>query len=119
MTRLNNLRAAAGQPLFWAKLIHRVSGLVLAFFLPIHFWALSHALDGAAALSRVMRISDNSLYKASEWALVLLLALHMTGGLRILWMEKLDISASLKDALAWCVGISFLIAMIFAFNRFF
>ena len=117
MTRIQNLKIAARQPLFWAKQIHRVSGLVLAMFLPFHFWALSHALEGAAALNRVMRMADNPLYKASEWVLVLLLALHLTGGLRILWMEKLEIPASLKDAISWCVGLSLVVSLIFAFNR--
>ena len=117
MTRIQNLKIAARQPLFWAKQIHRVSGLVLAIFLPFHFWAFSHALEGAAALNRVMRMADNPLYKASEWVLVLLLALHLTGGLRILWMEKLEIPATMKDALAWCVGMSLLLALGFAFNR--
>ncbi len=35
-------------PAYWAFLAHRVSGLLLALFLPAHFWALSRAIDGEA-----------------------------------------------------------------------
>ena len=31
-------------PSYWAFLVHRVSGLALALFLPLHFWALGQAL---------------------------------------------------------------------------
>ena len=109
MTPFEQLKATAQQPLFWAKQSHRISGLVLAFFLPFHFWALGHALQGAGALGRVLKMADNPFYKISEWVLVLLLVVHLTGGLRIMWMEKLGIPASLKDALAWCVGFSLLV----------
>ena len=37
-------------PLWLAFFLHRVSGLALALFLPIHFWVLSLALNDAAAL---------------------------------------------------------------------
>lgn len=119
MKPFQKLKEAARQPLFWAKQSHRVSGLVLAFFLPVHFWALGHALQGAGALGRVLKMADSPFYKVSEWVLVLLLVIHLTGGLRIMWMEKLGISESLKDALTWCAGFSLLVSLIFAFNRFF
>ncbi len=32
------------QPLWFAFILHRISGLVLALFLPLHFWVLSLAL---------------------------------------------------------------------------
>lgn len=118
MKTLDNLKEAARKPAFWAKQAHRVSGVLLALFLPVHFWALSHALQGPQALSRLMRMADNPFYKATEWILVLLLTLHLTGGLRIMWMEKLDIPSSIKDALSWCAGVSLLVSLVYAFNRF-
>jgi len=39
-----------GHPAFWAFLVHRISGVVLAIFLPLHFLALSQALAGEGAL---------------------------------------------------------------------
>jgi hypothetical protein len=37
-------------PSYWAFLVHRVSGLLLSMFLPLHFWVLGRALAGEAAL---------------------------------------------------------------------
>ena len=36
-------------PVYWAFLLHRLSGLALALFLPLHFTLLAQALNGAAA----------------------------------------------------------------------
>ena len=36
---------------YWAFLAHRVSGIVLALFLPVHFFVLSRALRAPAALA--------------------------------------------------------------------
>ena len=44
MTRRNDQRARARHPAYWAFLMHRLSGLALAVFLPLHFWALGQAL---------------------------------------------------------------------------
>ena len=43
MKRRNDLRAR-NHPAWWAFLVHRVSGLALAIFLPLHFLALAMAL---------------------------------------------------------------------------
>ena len=65
---------ARNHPAYWAFLVHRASGVLLALFLPLHFWALGLALRGEAALESFLRWSDQPLVKASEAALVLLLA---------------------------------------------
>jgi len=39
-----------GHAAYWAFLVHRISGLALALFLPLHFFALSRALNGVDAL---------------------------------------------------------------------
>jgi fumarate reductase subunit D len=44
------MRASHMQRGFLAATIHRLSGIALAIFLPIHFLALASALNGAAAL---------------------------------------------------------------------
>ena len=54
-------------------LAHRLSGLALALFLPLHFWALGQAIGGEARLESFLRRTDQPLVKASEWAIVLLL----------------------------------------------
>lgn len=72
-----------------AALVHRVSGLALALFLPLHFWALGQALQGAAQLDAFLAWTAHPLVKFSEWGLVLLLAAHLAGGLRVLVLEFL------------------------------
>ena len=62
-------------------------GLALALFLPLHFWALGQAIHGEAALDGFLRFTDQPLFKFAEWGLVVLLALHMTGGVRLLLIE--------------------------------
>jgi succinate dehydrogenase subunit D len=75
--------------LWLAAMVHRVSGLALACFLPLHFLALGLALDGEARLDSFLRWTANPLVKIAETGLVLLLAVHMLGGLRVLAIENL------------------------------
>lgn len=72
---------------WWAFFVHRVSGVLLTIFLPIHFWTLGLALEGEAALDGALKWYDNPLFKFGEWALVLLLAAHALGGIRLLLIE--------------------------------
>lgn len=77
------------RPLWIAALVHRLSGLALAIFLPFHFLALGLAISGEARLENFLRWADQPLVKLSEGLLVGLLAVHMLGGLRLLVMENL------------------------------
>ena len=69
--------------------MHRLSGLALAAFLPIHFLALGLAIEGDAKLEGFLRWSDQPLVKLGETILVFLLAVHMLGGLRLLVLENI------------------------------
>src|SRR3954470_1681223 len=82
----NDFRARS-HPAYWAFVVHRVSGVALALFLPLHFWALAQALQGEARLESFLRWTDQPLVKLAETGLVLLLAAHMTGGVRLLMIE--------------------------------
>jgi fumarate reductase subunit D len=74
--------------LWLAALVHRLSGLALAAFLPLHFLALGLAIEGEARLESFLRWSDQPVVKLAEAILVFLLALHMLGGLRLLVLEN-------------------------------
>ena len=87
--RVKNDLRARNHPAYWAFLVHRLSGLALGLFLPLHFWALGQALQGAARLESFLRWTDTPLVKFAEWGLVLLLAAHLTGGMRLLALEFL------------------------------
>jgi fumarate reductase subunit D len=100
---------------FLAALLHRLSGLGLAVFLPLHFLALGTALQGADALDGFLALTRNPLVRASEWGLVTALALHLALGLRLLAIEFLawrEASAAIVPgavAAAIAVGLLFLL----------
>ena len=75
-------------PLWLAFIVHRLSGLALAIFLPFHFLALGLALRGETRLDGFLRWTEQPLVKLSEAVLVGLLAVHMLGGLRLLALEN-------------------------------
>jgi fumarate reductase subunit D len=106
-----------GHPAYWAFVVHRVSGLLLALFLPLHFLALGQALSGEAALDAFLAWTQRPLLKASEIGLVFLLAAHLTGGLRLLLIEFVGWrQESQKALLAAAGGVAAFCALMFALN---
>lgn len=103
--RRNDFRARS-HPAWWAFLVHRLSGIALAAFLPLHFWALGQALHGEAALDAFLRWTEQPLVKASEWAIAVLLAAHLAGGLRLLALELLPWRDWQKTLLAAAAGVT-------------
>jgi fumarate reductase subunit D len=102
--RRNDFRARR-HAAWWAFLVHRLSGLALAVFLPLHFWVLSQALHGEAAFELALRFSDQPIFKLGEWGLVVLLALHMAGGVRLLLIEFAPWSGLRKNWIAGSAGL--------------
>jgi fumarate reductase subunit D len=105
---------ARNHPAWWAFLMHRVSGLLLSLFLPAHFWLLSQALRGEAALDGALRWTEQPLVKFAEIGLVLLLATHLTGGMRILMLEFLPWRNWQKTLAALALGASLVCGLAFA-----
>ncbi len=108
---------ARNHPSYWTFVVHRVSGIALALFLPLHFWALGQALEGAPRLDAFLAWSAQPLVRLAEWGLVLALAAHLGGGLRVLALEFLpwrDWQKSLTAAAAaatLAVGLAFALAL--------
>ena len=101
------------QALWWAFLLHRVSGLLLAVFLPFHFLVLGLAIEGSAQLDGFLAWADAPLVKLAETALVFLLAVHMAGGLRLLALELLAWRSWQKNAAAAAAGFAVCTALLF------
>ncbi len=97
-------------PLWLAFMLHRVSGLALALFLPLHFWVLSYALTAPVTLDGFLRWTEYPLVKFAEFGLVFLLAVHFFGGLRLLALEFLPWSERQKTLAATAVGAAFLVS---------
>jgi hypothetical protein len=49
---------------YWVFMVHRVSGIALALFLPLHFWTLGNALQGSLAWT------EKPLVKLGDWLIV-------------------------------------------------
>ena len=113
MIRGNDYRARM-HPAYWAFVVHRASGLALALFLPLHFVALGMALNGEAALDGFLRFADRPLFKLGEWGLVVLLALHAVGGLRLLLIEFAPWSGQRKNLIAAAAGCALAVGLAFA-----
>jgi fumarate reductase subunit D len=107
---------ARNHPAWWAFAVHRVSGVLLALFLPLHFWALGQALGGEARLDAFLRWTEQPLVKFAESGLVLLLAAHLAGGLRLLALEFLAWRDWQKSLLAVAAGIALAAGLAFLLN---
>lgn len=113
--RRNDFRSR-NHPAFWAFAVHRLSGVLLTLFLPAHFWVLGQALAGEAALDGFLRWTEQPLVKAAEVGLVLLLAAHLAGGLRLLLLEFTAWRGWQQSLLAVAAGFSLAAAGAFALN---
>jgi fumarate reductase subunit D len=111
----NDFRAR-NHPAYWAFIVHRLSGLALGLFLPLHFWALGQALQGTARLDDFLRWTEHPLVKFAETGLVLLLAAHLAGGVRLLMLEFLAWRDWHKSLLAVAAGASLAAGLAFLLN---
>lgn len=75
--------------LWLAAMVHRISGVLLAIFLPLHFLALGLAIESSARLDGFLAWTARPMVKIAEMGLVFLLAVHLLGGLRVLVVENL------------------------------
>jgi len=97
----------------WVAYVHRLSGVALAFFLPLHFWALGNALQ----LDSFLAWTQQPLVKLGEWAIVVALAAHFGGGLRVLALEFLPLLdwqkslAAIAAAVTLAVGLALALAL--------
>ena len=100
-------------PLWLAYALHRVSGLALALFLPVHFWVLSLALRAPERLDGFLNWAEAPLVKFSEMGLVFLLSVHAFGGLRLLALEFLPWNPRHKTLAAGAVAGAVLLSGLF------
>jgi fumarate reductase subunit D len=112
MTIARRLKHRTGA-LWLAALVHRLSGLALAIFLPFHFLALGLAIRGEASLENFLRWTDQPPVKLAEVGLVFLLTVHLLGGLRVLVIENFDWRDGQKQLATIAAAISALVAFFF------
>ena len=88
---------------YLAFLGHRLSGLALAAFLPLHFALLGSALDGEAALDERLAFTANPVVQVAEWGLVVLVTLHLLFGIRVLLLEFTRWSDGAANRAVWVI----------------
>ena len=91
MTRLNNSRAHSS---YLAFAIHRISGLCLALFLPVHLYFISLLLKDPERLDVFLDWTSIPAVKLLESLLIILAGAHLSGGIRIIVYEWISESAS-------------------------
>ncbi|MDH5748393.1 MAG: succinate dehydrogenase [Rhodospirillales bacterium] len=103
---------------WWAFFAQRASGVALALFLPAHFLLLSLALQGEAALDTALAWTEAPLVKLAEIGLVVLLGIHVLGGLRILAVEFLPWTDTQKNLIALAAAGALVLGGLFGLNAF-
>jgi fumarate reductase subunit D len=111
------MRPARNHPAWWAFIVQRLSGVALAIFLPVHFMALGTALQGEDALEGFLHWSEQPAVIAAEWALIVLLAAHLGGGLRVLALEFLPWRHWQKSLAAVAAAFALVAGLVFALSR--
>ncbi|MEO8536190.1 MAG: succinate dehydrogenase, cytochrome b556 subunit [Betaproteobacteria bacterium] len=115
-SRRNDARART-HPAYWAFVVHRVSGVALALFLPLHFVTLSQALARPASFDAFLAWTHQPAVRLAESLLVLALAAHFAGGVRLLLVEFVGWRADWqKTAIAVAVAAALACTLLFAMS---
>ena len=101
---------------YWAFIVHRVSGVVLAMFIPLHFQVLNIAVRDAKSFDGFTAWAEAPLVKLAEAVLIVLLAMHLTGGLRLLAIEFLPWRDWQKSIVAVTAGLSLAAGLVYLLN---
>lgn len=107
------IRSSHFKPGFLAAMLHRLSGLALAVFLPMHFIALGTALNGADSLQSFLVLTQSPFVRFAEWGLVMALAVHMALGLRVLAIEWLALRERGAVLVSSCVAGAAAVGLLF------
>ncbi|RLD99433.1 MAG: succinate dehydrogenase, cytochrome b556 subunit [Aquificota bacterium] len=70
-----------------AWILHRVTGLLLVFYLMLHIWVTHHLSQGPAGFNKVMKAVQSPLFLFLEIGLLGCVLYHAFNGLRIIIVE--------------------------------
>ena len=117
MSAVGVTRASRAHPGFIAAVIHRLSGLALAVFLPLHFLSLGLAFE-QEAFEGFIAWANNPLVKVSEALLVAALAVHFAGGLRLLAIEFFGLTRAQSFWIACSFAVGVGVGLLFLLRAF-
>jgi len=99
-----------------AAMMHRIAGIALAVFLPVHFVALGTALGGAGAFDSFLSATNTPLIKIAEGGIVIALATHLALGMRVLAIEFMIGREPTRIVVPVCLAAAFAVGLLFALN---
>ena len=71
----------------WAWVFHRISGLALVLYLPLHVWVTHHIARGPDQFNRVMEAMNTPMFKVFEVALLAAVLYHAFNGIRVIMID--------------------------------
>jgi len=77
--------------------LHRITGLLLLFYLFTHMWVLGSANKGAEAFNQRLGSVQTPLFHFLEVGLILVIFYHMVNGISITIMDFANISSKHKS----------------------
>lgn len=70
-----------------AWLFHRISGLVLIFYLSLHVWVVHHLAVSPDSFNTIMKLLSEPLFKFVEVPLLGAVLYHAINGIRVILIE--------------------------------
>jgi len=95
----------------WSWLLHRITGVILVFYLFMHFLALSSSIGGEATFNAWLSNLQTPLTHILEIGLVAVVAFHLLNGLRITIADFFFLTKPHKT-IFWIAMVIFLIFMV-------
>ena len=92
--------------------LHRITGLLLLFYLFTHMWVLGSANEGTAAFNQRLGSVQTPLFHFLEIGLILVVFYHMINGLSITIMDFANISSKHKSMVVASVLVFAILAII-------
>lgn len=96
----------------WSWFLHRLTGLLLLFYLFTHMWVLGSANLGAEEFNNRLQSVQTPLFHFLEIGLILVIFYHMVNGIAITIMDFADISRKHKTIVTITVAVFALLAVV-------
>jgi succinate dehydrogenase / fumarate reductase, cytochrome b subunit len=95
-----------------AWIFHRISGLALTFYLPLHIWVVHHLSEGPEAFDAMMGQVQTPLFRILEIALLAAVLYHSINGFRILLFD-LGLAIRAQKKVFWAAMVLTIAALAF------
>jgi succinate dehydrogenase / fumarate reductase, cytochrome b subunit len=96
----------------FAWVLHRITGLLLLFYLLLHMWVLGSANSGPGEFDQRLKMVQSPLFHFLEIGLILTVFYHMINGLSITIMDFFNLSTKHKTLVTISVVIFAIVAIV-------